>query len=92
VKPSFNEAAANTVTVPEIFDAEDAEDADVLGELEDLSEDEEEQALTASSTAVPPTANCRVRLRAERIITGSLPLCRAQSRGFTVFPRPRWST
>jgi hypothetical protein len=89
VKPSFNEAAANTVTVPEIFDAEDA---DVLGELEDLSEDEEEQALTASSTAVPPTANCRVRLRAERIITGSLPLCRAQSRGFTVFPRPRWST
>jgi hypothetical protein len=73
----LREAAAKTVTVPESFVDEDAE-----GESEAPAgvseEDEEEQALSVSSTAVPPTASCRVRRRAERIITGSLPICRAR--------------
>ncbi|GAA3782970.1 hypothetical protein GCM10022403_016850 [Streptomyces coacervatus] len=41
--------------------------------MADEESSEEEQALRASSAAAPAPATCRVR-RAERVITGALPL------------------
>jgi hypothetical protein len=74
VKLSFSEAAAKTVTVPDsLSDAEaDAEEPDVADE----SESDDEQALRASRAAAPAPVTCNIRRvrRAERVITGELPL------------------
>lgn len=67
VNDSWSEAAANTVTVPDIFGDADAEESDFEEDESSL----EEQALRASSAAAPAPATCRVRRvrRAERVIT-----------------------